>query len=616
MVIKRLKITLPKPKVSLDRLGQLVFTFKEVTKLALKTNKNLLILAFILNALWGFSAAPGFYLEKLILDRLVENIGNPNWQTALNMISILIILRLLLELTRNILSRISGFLRRALSRQFDAEINVQIGKKLAELDLKLIEDPDFKNKYDKIERESGRRAWGLMMPLSDIPNYLVGFLSSVALLILLHPLVSFGIIIVSVPQFLIDRKFIKKDYELDTKLSPLYRIWGWLSNYLVRNRNYLELKILKLSEYLVNKLRKIQEQVLYEWYGLQKKRELSRFWSLLPLTIFELGISLWLVFLVIGKKVTIGSFEMFLRALRNAQANLTGLVSSFLEIYENYIYVSDLVWFLNLEPTIERSNRGMRLSKDEKYSVKLEHVWFKYREEQPWVVKDISFIINPGERIALVGENGVGKSTLIKLIARFYDPQRGNVRIGSNNLNKINLADWRARLGVLFQEFETYPFSARETIGYGDVARINELTEIKEAARRTDIANYIESLPLGWENPLAPEFEKGVAPSIGQWQRFGISRMLFRKNADILIMDEPTSSVDPRAEEKIFNELLVKTEGKILIFVSQRFSTVRRADRILVMDKGRVVEEGTHEELMKKNGLYEELFTIQAKGYK
>ena len=385
---------------------------------------------------------------------------------------------------------------------------------------------------------------------------------------------------------------------------------------MVRNRNYLELKILKLSEYLVNKLRKIQEQVLYEWYGLQKKRELSRFWSLLPLTIFELGISLWLLFLVIGKKGTIGSFEMFFRALRNAQANLTGLVSSFLEIYENYIYVSDLVWFLNLEPTIERSNRGMRLSKDEKYSVKLEHVWFKYREEQPWVVKDISFIVNPGERIALVGENGVGKSTLIKLIARFYDPQRGNVRIGSNNLNKINLADWRARLGVLFQEFETYPFSARETIGYGDVARINELTEIKEAARRTDIADFIESLPLGWENPLAPEFEKGVAPSIGQWQRFGISRMLFRKNADILIMDEPTSSVDPRAEEKIFNELLVKTEGKILIFVSQRFSTVRRADRILVMDKGRVVEEGTHEELMKKNGLYEELFTIQAKGYK
>jgi len=616
MVIKRLKIALAKPKVSLDRLGQLVFTFKEVTKLAFKTNKNLLILAFILNAIWGFSAAPGFYLEKLILDRLVENIGNPNWQTALNTISILIILRLLLELTRNILSRLSGFLRRALSRQFDAEINVQIGKKLAELDLKLIEDPDFKNKYDKIEREAGRRAWGLMMPLSDIPNYLVGFLSSVGLLILLHPLVSFGIIIVSVPQFLIDRKFIKKDYELDTKLSPLYRIWGWLSNYLVRNRNYLELKILKLSEYLVNKLRKIQEQVLYEWYDLQKKRELSRFWSLLPLTIFELGISLWLVFLVIGKKVTIGSFEMFLRALRNAQANLTGLVSSFLEIYENYIYVSDLVWFLNLKPTIERTNRGIRLSKDENYSVKLEHVWFKYREEQPWVVKDISFVINPGERIALVGENGVGKSTLIKLIARFYDPQRGNVLIGSYNLKKINLADWRARLGVLFQEFETYPFSARETIGYGDVARIKELAEIKEAAKRTDIAEYIESLPLGWENPLAPEFEKGVAPSIGQWQRLGISRMLFRKNADILIMDEPTSSVDPRAEEKIFNELLIKTEGKILIFVSQRFSTVRRADRILVMDKGSVIEEGTHDALMTKNGLYKELFTIQAKGYK
>src|SRR3990172_2646136 len=295
MVLKNIRKGFTKPKVSFDRLGQLFFTFKEATKLAFRTNKKLLILAFILNAIWGFLAAPGFYLEKLILDRLVENIGNPDWQRVLYVIGGLVALRLILELTRNILSRISSFLRRMLSRQLDAELSVLMGKKLAELDLKLIEDPDFKNKFDKIERESGRRAWGLMMPLSDIPNYLVGFLTSVGLLILLHPLVSLGIIVVSLPQFLIDRKFIKRDYELDTELSPLYRLWGWLTHYLVRNRNYLELKILKLSEFLAKKLRKTQEQILIKWYSFQKKRELSSFWSLIPYTIFELGLSLWLI---------------------------------------------------------------------------------------------------------------------------------------------------------------------------------------------------------------------------------------------------------------------------------------------------------------------------------
>lgn len=608
MVLKRLKKS--------GRLGQLFFTFKEATKLAFRTNKKLLILAFILNAIWGFSTAPGFYLEKLILDRLVENIGNPDWQRAIYIIGTLIFLRLLLELVRNILSRVSGFLRRTLSRQLDAEITVLIGKKLAEIDLKLIEDPDFKNKFDKIERESGRRAWGLMMPLSDIPNYLIGFLSSVGLLILLHPLVSLGIIFVSVPQFLIDRKFIKKDYELDTKLAPLYRLWGWLSYYLVRNRNYLELKILKLPDYLTNRLRTTQREVLDELFEFQRSRELSRFWSIIPLTFFELTISLWLIFLVITARITIGSFEMFLRALRSAQANLTGLVSSFLEIYENYIYVADLVWFLNIDPDIEGRKRGIKLKVDKKYPIIFKDVWFKYRDDQAWVIKDLSFKVEPGERVALVGENGVGKSTLIKLIARFYDSQKGKILIGDKELAKIDLADWRARLGILFQQFETYPFSSRETIGYGDVARIAEFAELKEAAKKTGIDEYIDSLPLRWDNPLAPEFDKGVAPSIGQWQKLGISRILFRRDADILIMDEPTSSVDPKAEEKIFNELLKKTKGKILIFVSQRFSTVRRADRILVMDKGKIVEDGTHDALMKKDGLYKELFTIQAKGYK
>lgn len=612
---KKIRWKLTKPKVTFDRLGQIIFTFKEVTKLAARTNKGLLILAFVLNAIWGFSAAPGFYLEKLIIDRLVENVGNPDWKPALYAIGFIVVLRLLLELGRNILSRVTRFIRGTLSRLFEAELSLLIGKKLAELDLATIEDPDFKDKFDKIERESGRRAWGLMMPLSDIPNYLIGFLSAVGLITLLNPLVALGVVVVSIPQIFIDSRYIKKEYELRTSLSPLYRLWGWLTYYLARNKNYLELKILKLSDYLAGRLKGVQTKVLRERIKLNKKRELSRFWSLIPLTLYEFGISFWLIFLVIAGKITVGSFEMFLRALRSAEYNLTGLVTAFLEIYENYIYVTDLVWFLNLEPEIEGKAEGIKLKEGKKYAITLDDVWFKYREEQPWVIKGLSINIKPGDRIALVGENGVGKSTLIKLIARFYDPQKGSVLVGDKEISKINLAQWRARLGVLFQEFERYPFSGRETIGYGDVERIKNLSEIKEAARKTGIYEYIESLPLRWENPLAPQFEKGVKPSIGQWQRLGISRMLFRKDADILIMDEPTSSVDPKAEEKIFNELMKKTKGKILIFVSQRFSTVRRADKILVMDKGKIIEQGTHEQLMKKEGLYEELFSLQAKRY-
>ncbi len=611
---KRPKLT--KPKITFDRVGQLVFTFKEITKLAAQIDRKILILVFVLNALWGFSAAPGFYLEKLILDRLIEGIGNPDWQPLVYTVGFLISLRLLLELARSMSSRIIGFYRRTMSRLFEAKLSLLIGNKLAELDLATIEDPKFKDKFNKIERESGRRAWGLMMPLSDIPNYLVGFLSAVGLLVFLHPLIALGVLVISLPQFFVDQKYIKKEYELSTSLSPLHKLWGWLTYYLVRNRNYMEVKILNLSGYLSTKLERVQKQVLDKRIELNKKRTLSRFWSFLPLTLFEFGISLWLIFLVITEKVTVGSFEMYLRALRSAERNLTSLVSSFLEIYENYIYVSELVWFLNLKPKIEGDQKGIDLQKEKRYSITLENVWFRYREENPWVIKDVNLNIAPGERVALVGENGVGKTTLIKLIARFYDPEKGRIMIGDHNLTEVKLLDWRSRLGILFQKFETYPFSGRETVGYGDIKRVRDLADIKEAARKTGIDTYIESLPLSWENPLAPQFEKGVEPSIGQWQRLGISRMLFKKDATIIIMDEPTSNVDPKAEEKIFNELMKKTTDKILIFVSQRFSTVRRADRILVMDKGKIIEDGSHEELMKKGGLYFELFTLQAKGYR
>ncbi len=603
------------PKITMDRIGQVIFTFKEVSKIMARVNRRLLLFVFFFNALSGFIVIPSLYLEKLILDKLIGGIGNPNWKFALYTVSILIFLRLVLELFRNIISKVSSFLRRMLSRTFDAELDMLMAKKLSELDIATIESPSFKDRFDKIQRESGRRAWSLMMPISELPNYLVGFASAVGLLVFLSPLIAIGVVIVSTPQFLVDSKFIRKEYELNSYLAPLHRLWGWLSYFLIRNRNFMELKVLNLSTHLSLKLRKVQKEVLNKYVDLHKKRELSNFGSILPLTFFEFLVSIWLVFWVLTQKITVGSFQMYLRAFRSAQSNLSDIVSAILEIYENYIYVSDLVWLLNLEPVIENTKKGKVLEPGKNYSLSFRNVWFKYKKKDPWILKNINFSVSFGERIAIVGENGAGKSTLIKLIARFYDPQKGEVLVGKEDIRRVNLLSWRRKLAILFQKFETYPFSAKESIGYGDIKRLKEFSQIQNAAIKTGINEFIEALPKRYDNPLAPEFEKGVDLSMGQWQRLGISRMLFRKDADIIIMDEPTSNVDPNAEEEIFNQLLKQAEGKILIFVSQRFSTVRKADKIYVMNKGRFVEEGTHESLMAKKGLYWRLFTTQAKGY-
>jgi ABC-type multidrug transport system fused ATPase/permease subunit len=605
---------LPKPKITFDRFGQIYFTFKEATKLAFRTNPKLLIQTFVLNALWGLLAVPGFYLQKLILDRLVNAIGAQDIIPYVYSIGFIIGLALLLSLFRNFLGSYNGFLRRSMARYLEVEIEVLLGKKVSELDMATIDDPEFQDKFKKIESESGRRAWGLVMPLSNIPNFSVGFLSAVGILVLLHPLIAAGVFLVALPQIFIDSKYIKKGYKLSTQLSPLRRMWGWLGYYLVRNQNFMELKLLGISSHLSSKLRDIVYDIVGRRTELSKQREYSRFGSYLPLTVFEFVVSIILIIWVIIRRITIGSFQLYLSSLRSAEQNLTSLVSSFLEVYENYIYVTDLVWFLNLESKIEKTKR-VKVSAKEKVKIEFDGVWFKYRDDQPWVIKDVSFTIEHGERAALVGVNGAGKSTLIKLIAGFYHPQKGKILVNGMNLTKIDIKDWRQKLSVLFQQFESYIFSVREAIGYGDVKRLGDLSGIKDAAKQTGVDEFIEGLPLKYKNPLSPRFDKGVKPSIGQLQRIGISRMLFRKGAKALILDEPTSNVDPEAEEKIFKMLVKKTKNKVLIFVTQRFSTVRIADRIFVVDKGKIIEDGTHKELMAKDGKYAKLFTLQAQAY-
>jgi ATP-binding cassette subfamily B protein len=614
MRLKKIRENLPKPKMTFDRVGQIVFTLREVTKLAMQIQPRLLLTAIILSALWGFLAVPGFYLQKLILDKLVSSIGASDIRPALISIGTIMGTAILLSLFRNFLSSYNGFLRRSLSRYFEAYLGIIIGNKLAELDMATIDDPKFQDRFSKIEKESGRRAWGLMVPLLDIPNYLVGFISSLGVIIFLSPLIALGVFVVSLPQIFINSKYIKEGYKLYTEQSYLRRMWGWLEMYIFRNRNIMELKLLKISSYLSKKLKKVVSEILGQRLELNKKRELSRFGSLVPLSLFELAISVLLIFWVIIRKITIGSFQLYISSLRNAEQSLTSMVSSFLEIYENYIYVNDLVWFLGLESQLETS-KGNKVGADTKISLQFDNIWFRYTSKLPWVLKNISFKIKAGERIAIVGENGAGKTTLMKLITRFYDPQKGKIFINGGELSDINVDNWRSQFAVLYQQFEKYPFSVRESIGFGNVKEINNIKMIKKVAKETGVDDYIESLPLKYDNPLTPRFEEGVDPSTGQWQRIGIARVLFKRNAKIMILDEPTSNVDPEAEEKIFQQLVKLTKDKILFFVTQRFSTVRVADRILVMHNGEIVEQGTHRQLLEKDGKYKKMYNLQAQAY-
>lgn len=299
------KIKTPNLK-SVGRFWQIYFTLKEITRLLLKISPKYLIAVLILNTLWGLSSVPALYLDKLILDRIVANIGNPLWQTALNAIIFLLGVRVLFEIFRNLMSRLSEFFMNTLGRIYTSGLEVLIGNKLSELDIATLENIEFKNRFNKIEQESGRRSWGLMIPFSNVPNYLFGFLGAVGLLILFHPIVAISVIAISLPQFWADSKFIKKEYELRSKFSPLYRLWGWLSYFLVRNLNMMEVKILKLAPFLSGRLSKVHKEIFDEQINVAKSREIYHILVYLPSVILEIIFFVWFIVYTLVQKITVG----------------------------------------------------------------------------------------------------------------------------------------------------------------------------------------------------------------------------------------------------------------------------------------------------------------------
>lgn len=607
------KLSFPKFKES--RVTQIWFTLKQVIRLSWQVNPLLLIAAVVTNTIIGFFIYPTLRLEKLFIDTLIKSIGSDFWGQTFRALSLILFSRFLIMIGEDIFSKLSHFFGRIMSRILTAHIQMLIAKKNAELSVSTLEDPEFKDKYNKIERESSYRAWELMMSFSTVPMFLAGIASTIFLIASFNPIIGLVILFLSIPEFLIDAKYIKREYRFDSDSAPKYRLWGWFQHYLTRPRNILEIKLLNLAGFLSKKIFNLQNEIFSERIKIEKAKTVAYTLASFPQTIFLLFTSFYLCFWVVVAKITVGSAEMLLRAMNSFRGNLTGLVRSFLEFYENYLYVNDLVWFLELKPLIVVDKKGKKFPTMLAKGVEFKNVWFRYKPESPWVLKGIDFIIKPGENIAIIGENGAGKSTLIKLLCRFYDPQKGRIYLNGVSLKKYSIESLWKNYSVLFQEFEGFSFSAQESIGYGDISKMRKLNLVKAAAKKSEISEFIESLPLKYKNPLHPDFEKGISPSIGQWQRIGLARV-FLRDTPVVVLDEPTSNVDPKAEEKIFQELINYSKRKILILISHRFSTVRKADKIFVMDKGKIIEGGSHEGLMEDKGRYAELFELQAKSYR
>jgi ATP-binding cassette subfamily B protein len=309
--------------------------------------------------------------------------------------------------------------------------------------------------------------------------------------------------------------------------------------------------------------------------------------------------------------------HMYMSAYRASLGSLSALVKTIADIYGNHLFIQDLRGILLYQPRIRRAPYVRIIEKDMPLAIEFEHVRFRYQEESPWVLSDVSFRLDTGVRMALVGDNGSGKTTLVKLLLRLYDPTEGRILVNGVDLREVDLDSYYARIGVIFQQFAEYEGRIREQIGYGEIESMEDLEQIRHAARIGGAESFIEELPNRYKTPLGKwELEEGtVKLSGGQWQRLALARACMKPQGALLILDEPSAALDPEAEEVFFEQLLREIQGKSIIFISHRFSTVRRADQILSLRHGQIDEQGTHEQLIQHNGRYAALFRMQARWY-
>lgn len=317
---------------------------------------------------------------------------------------------------------------------------------------------------------------------------------------------------------------------------------------------------------------------------------------------------------VFAGKLSIGQFTLYFQQAFNLANGASGMLDNYSSMSMRNKSVDQYFEILAYPNQIVSPKKAVSLGSSKDFKIEFHNVSFRYPESKRYILKDFNLIINPGDKIALVGENGAGKSTLIKLLLRFYDATEGEILINGVNIKELNLAEWHTQVGALFQDFIKYQFTFRENVIYGDADKQKDELAIKEAIKKSGADAFLKDLPNGFEQVVGKTFEEGIDLSGGQWQKLALARAFFR-DAPLLILDEPTSAIDAKAEYEIFERVQQLQKDKTVIIISHRFSTVRNADRILVLDKGRIIEEGSHDKLMAKKGLYEELFTIQAKGY-
>jgi ATP-binding cassette subfamily B protein len=486
---------------------------------------------------------------------------------------------------------------------------------LSELDLSTVEDSDFQSKFDSVRSTAGYRTSEMLRNLFFSIQGIIQLLIAAGSIVFLNWIFAVIILLTAIPQFLNQSKTAKMVYSIWSDNSPVRNRFNFLYYQLQDPHSVAELKLFNINKHYSKEGKTLNKNFIDE----NMKVINSRFWtgvfSNLAVVTGYASVEIYLILKTLSKHVSLGSLTYYTNALVSFQAGIGGLLRTASGVYESTQYVQEVFDFLDLKPKLVSAPNAIKFKSKFAPTIEFKNVSFQYPGSDKKIIDNFSLVIKSGEKIAFVGENGAGKSTIIKLLCRLYDPTEGEILIDGTDLKKFDISSWHDHLGIIFQDFLRYEDSLEDNIWFGRVKESKITDEITAAASKSGADTIADELENGYKQIVGTRFYKGTELSTGQWQKVALSRGFYR-NASILILDEPTSAIDARSEYEIFRKIEKLASDKTAIIISHRFSTVRNADRILVLEKGTIAESGSHKDLMKLNKTYASLFTMQAESYK